>query len=309
MNPPLIPPIKSQGKKTAVLDRIAPLVPQSARGRFIEPFMGTGVVGLNLAAGPAVLSDTNPHLVRFYDAIRSGSVTPDGVRRFLEREGALLLERGEDHFYAIRDRFNRRRAPLDFLFLSRAAFNGMIRFNRAGGFNVPFCRKPARFSKTYVTKIVNQVERTAERICGGRFVFLERDFRDAIADAGRHDFLYCDPPYLGRHADYHGAWDEAAEEDLYRGLDRFRGRFVLSTWWGNRHRRNRSLLRWEGRFRIITFDHFYHVGAKLENRGEIVEALVTNVPDVPVTSSARGRDSRAPASSARTPRTQRGDRE
>ncbi len=42
------------------------------------------------------------------------------------------------------------RDPLKFLFLNRADFNGMIRLNRKGEFNVPFCKKPERFSKSHI---------------------------------------------------------------------------------------------------------------------------------------------------------------
>ena len=33
----------------------------------------------------------------------------------------------------------------------------MIRLNKKFEFNVPYCHKPNRFAKSYVTKIVNQV--------------------------------------------------------------------------------------------------------------------------------------------------------
>ena len=42
-------------------------------------------------------------------------------------EGTRLLERGESHYYEIREHFNKTHEPLDFLFLNRAGFNGMIR--------------------------------------------------------------------------------------------------------------------------------------------------------------------------------------
>ncbi len=52
---------------------------------------------------------------------------------------------------------NYNKTTIDFLFLNRAGFNGMIRFNGKGQFNTPFCRKPRRFVQAYVTKIVNHV--------------------------------------------------------------------------------------------------------------------------------------------------------
>ena len=52
----VVPPIKSQGIKTKLIPFISTLVPSSQSGRWIEPFMGTGVVGFNLADGPALMS-------------------------------------------------------------------------------------------------------------------------------------------------------------------------------------------------------------------------------------------------------------
>ncbi|MGD9506777.1 MAG: DNA adenine methylase, partial [Syntrophobacteraceae bacterium] len=65
-----IPPIKSQGIKTKLVPWIASIIPvDDFKGLWIEPFMGTGVVGFNLAPRRALLCDTNPHLINFYTAI------------------------------------------------------------------------------------------------------------------------------------------------------------------------------------------------------------------------------------------------
>ncbi|MCK5524094.1 MAG: DNA adenine methylase, partial [Thiomargarita sp.] len=55
-------------------------------------------------------------------------------------------------------RFNDEQNPIDFLFLNRSCFNGMIRFNRSLKFNVPYGHKPERFAQAYITKIINQTE-------------------------------------------------------------------------------------------------------------------------------------------------------
>ena len=82
------------------------------------------------------------------------------MRTYLEREGQLLLT-AEDSGYAyyreVKNRFNQEHSPFDFIFLSRAGFNGMMRFNRRGEWNIPFCKKPNRFLPAYITKICNQV--------------------------------------------------------------------------------------------------------------------------------------------------------
>ena len=127
-------------------------------GLWIEPFLGSGVVVLDVAPKPALLADNNLHLIRFYQAIQDGDVDGPKTRRFFEREGRLLAVRGQDHFYRVRDRFNSTGDPLDFLFLNRSCFNGIIRFNKQGKLNVPFGHKANRFAPADVTKIVNQIE-------------------------------------------------------------------------------------------------------------------------------------------------------
>lgn len=273
----ITPPLKSQGIKTKLVPWINLLKPE-IKGRWIEPFLGTGVVALNSAGEKALLGDINPHIIRFYQAIRSGEITREIARCFLEREGEALRSAGENgyvHFRTVRDRFNSRHAPLDLLFLSRAGFNGMMRFNRQGAWNIPFCKKPDRFARAYITKIVNQVEAAARAIRPG-WEFITADFGKIIGMAGPDDLLYCDPPYLGRHVDYFNSWTEHDEERLFQLLSATPARFILSTWHHNDYRVNPTLETYWNRFHIMTRGHFYHTGGKLENRRSVVEALVSN---------------------------------
>lgn len=271
-----VPPIKSQGIKTKLVPWINSIVPHGFEGRWIEPFMGTGVVAFNLAPKHALLCDTNPHLVNFYQSISDGEITPELVKAYLETEGANLLEKGESHYYEIRDRFNDKHSSLDFLFLNRAGFNGMIRFNRKGGFNIPFCRKLQRFAQAYVTKIVNQVSHVRQLLKVKDFSFKCQSFEETIAIANSEDIIYCDPPYIGRHVDYYNGWDGEHEETLYKVLSRTPAKFILSTWHHNDFRENEYIkLLWE-KFNILTREHFYHVGASENNRNPMIEAIVTN---------------------------------
>lgn len=89
-----VPPIKTQGIKTKHVPWISQYASLDARTVWVEPFMGSGVVGFNLAPRRAIFSDTNVHLVDFYRAIQNGELTSAGCRRFLESEGARLKLRG-----------------------------------------------------------------------------------------------------------------------------------------------------------------------------------------------------------------------
>jgi len=271
-----VPPIRSQGIKTKLVPWVSSVIPGEFKGLWIEPFMGTGVVAFNLAPRRAMLCDTNPHLINFYKSVAKGDITPETVRDFLIREGEELSEKGENRYYEIRDRFNSSHQPLDFLFLNRAGFNGMIRFNRKGEFNTPFCRKPQRFSQAYITKIANQVSCIACLLKTKDFVFKCQTFEKTIAECGEDDMIYCDPPYIGRHVDYYNGWDQQQERDLYQALSKTPGKFILSTWHHNDFRKNEYIdLLW-GKFNILTREHFYHIGGSEKNRNPVVEAIIMN---------------------------------
>lgn len=272
----LVPPIKCQGIKTKLVPWIKAIIPTDFEGRWIEPFMGSGVVVFNVRPRQALLADSNPHLINFYQAVAKCEITAAFTRRFLEREGEELLRSKGEYYYSVRERFNRHGDPLDFLFLNRAGFNGMIRFNQRGEFNVPFCRKPNRFSQAYITKICNQVQAVADACALGDYEFRSQDYSVTIAEASDRDLLYCDPPYIDRHTDYFNGWDEKHERKLAKLLAATPARFILSTWHGNQFRTNRLIDTVWVKYNILTKEHFYHVGAKEDNRNPMIEALVTN---------------------------------
>jgi len=273
----IVPPIKNQGIKTKLVPWIQALVPE-VRGRWIEPFLGTGVVALNSGFQNAILSDTNPHVIQFYRDVKERRITPSSVRDYLEKEGYLLSRadnNGYEHYRIVKDRFNTFHDPLDFLFLSRAGFNGMMRFNKNGDWNIPFCQKPNRFSKAYITKIVNQVRDAACLVQPG-WQFIKKSFEEVLPLANEDDIIYCDPPYLGRYVDYYNGWTEEDEQTLFKLLSHSKAKFILSTWHHNEYRENEMMHKFWSCFNVVTRDHFYHSGGKIENRRSIVEALVFN---------------------------------
>lgn len=273
----ITPPLKSQGIKTKLVPWIKSILPDFT-GQWIEPFFGTGVVGFNIKCQRAILSDTNPHIINFYSALQDGTITSDLVREYLYIEGENLRtanNNGYDHYTYIKNRFNENHAPLDFLFLSRAGFNGMMRFNRNGQWNIPFCKKPNRFAPAYITKIVNQTSAVKE-VMTEHWDFRAQSFEEIIPLATENDIIYCDPPYYGRYVDYYNGWSLEDEERLYNLLRHTPARFILSTWHHNDYRENEMIERFWGNFNIVTQGHFYHSGGRIENRRAVVEALVCN---------------------------------
>jgi DNA adenine methylase len=278
-----VPPIKSQGIKTKLVPAINELILSSnisLDGNWIEPFFGTGVVGFNTPMkGKRIVGDTNPHIIKFYQAIQKGEIDEDSVRTYLEIANELLLQAAEDgyaYYREVKNRFNVHFDLYDFIFLSRAGFNGMMRFNRKGEWNIPFCKKKDRFSPSYITKICNQIKNIKKIISSVEWEFDCVSFEDTIAKAQKGDLIYSDSPYFGRYADFYNSWTQNDEERLYNLLTRTKAYFILSTWHHNDFRENPLIAELWSNFHVYTRDHFYHSGGKIKNRKPMVEALICN---------------------------------
>jgi DNA adenine methylase len=293
-NPPLVPPIKCQGIKTKLVGEIQRILTGQQYSRWIEPFCGSCAVPLNVQPRKALLADSNIHIIRLYKDIQNGALAPVQIRDFLTEEGEKLSDIGADHYYFIRDRFNDNPTSLDFLFLNRACFNGIMRFNKSGKFNVPYCHNNDRFARSYVTKIVNQVRCISEAIKTHEWGFFASKFQDTLDNACPNDIVYADPPYAGRHVDYFNSWTEQDEAELAARLKKLPCKFILSTWHSNEFRTNHLVEKtWiQPTFHVIKLDHFYHVGPSEDRRHPMIEALITNFPVIERKTSHRAQHRR-----------------
>ena len=272
-----VPPIKIQGIKTKLVPLIKDNIIMDKEMLWVEPFMGSGVVGFNIRPQQAIFADTNPHIINFYNNIKQKNIDSYIVRNFLESEGDKLEKGDDEYYYEVRERFNKNHSSLDFLFLNRSCFNGMIRFNKNYKFNVPYGHKPQRFSKAYITKIVNQVKYVEQMLCISDWNFICQSFDNTINSIQEERvFIYCDPPYIGRNVDYYDSWSEDEETKLKKMLISNNNYFMLSTWDHNKYRKNEYVDTLWGFCKKINKEHFYYVGANENNRNSIVEALLIN---------------------------------
>lgn len=273
---PKIPPIKIQGIKTKLVPFIAESIKWDGKGVYFEPFMGSGVVGFNLEPKRAIFSDTNPYIIQFYKDIQSGKITSEIARDYLESEAIRLASTPADkssYYYEVRDRFNKTHNSLDFLFLQRSNFNGMIRFNSRGEYNVPFGRKPERFKKALITKIVNQISWVEKILEGKDWQFICMPFTEAFKMMSNNDFVYLDPPYIDRYDGYYDSWSEHYALLLADLTQKGDAGYAFSMWYENKYRKNSHIEKWS-KGELLTTEHFYHLGAKESNRNKMIEALI-----------------------------------
>lgn len=274
----IIPPIKCQGKKTKLVSHIKELYSKLKLDNsvYYEPFMGSGVVGFNIEPEKAVFSDNNPYIINFYNSIKNKIINHKIVKDFLEESGLELKKNGKDYYNLVRDRFNKDGNILDFLFLNRCCFNGLMRFNRNGKFNVPYCKKDDRFSQSYITKIVNQVKKVEELLDRHPdWQFICSDWKDIVKDAKEEDIIYCDPPYLGLFSTYYTEYDINNEKELQDFLNNIcNSKWIYSSWKENKNKINEFILDLIGKYDSIDIEHRYQIGSKNEYRNKVVEILI-----------------------------------
>ncbi len=272
-----VPPIKCQGIKTKLVPFIIENLNWDGKGIWYEPFLGSGVVLFNVLPNRAIVNDRNEHIINLYKGIQEGKITSDSVREFLTEESPKLEKGGVDYYYEVRSRFNESHSPYDLIFLNRSCFNGLMRFNKKGGFNVPFCQKPERFAKAYITKICNQIEFASSAMKDRDWEFRSGDWRDIMTLPKEGDCVYLDPPYIGRDTNYVGEWPESEAKELAVYAHQLPARVLLSMWKENKYRKNEHISECWSDFEIREFSHFYHVGSKESLRNAMTEALLINL--------------------------------
>ena len=180
------PFLKWAGGKYSLLPELDRLIP--AGKRLIEPFVGGGSVFLNSDKHERfLLADVNADLINLYQMLEVDHIRVCSLAR-------MLFERANSEvaYKELRDEFNNQsmgapeRAAV-FLFLNRHCFNGLIRYNRDGFFNVGW----GKYEAPYFPEIEIKAFKQKSHKC----VFLNAGYRRTLALAGEGDVVYCDPPY------------------------------------------------------------------------------------------------------------------
>jgi DNA adenine methylase len=194
----LPPVIKWSGSKRSVAPFLAAFIPM--QGRYFEPFVGGGAMLPFRKSRTGFASDIIPELIALWISIR------DDPRRVADGYRDMWLRRQRDGhrvYYAIRDRFNQHRDPVDFLFLSRTCVNGLIRFNKSGEFNNSLHHTRPGISPETLKGILMNWSAAVHGM-----TFEAADYRDIFSRVREGDFVFLDPPYEATRGRYqHTAFD------------------------------------------------------------------------------------------------------
>jgi DNA adenine methylase len=216
-------PIQYQGSKRNLASIILRHIPKDI-DCLIEPFAGSAAISIAAAARQAantyLINDLNKPLAELLKLIVE---SPDETAAFYEKIWNGQHNDSIEHYYRIREEFNRTQDPRLFLYLLARCVKGSVRYNSDGMFNQSPDKR--RFGTRPTTMRTNIFGVSA--LLKGKTQFSHLDYRDVLAKAKTNDLVYMDPPYQGVCGErdsryfsgiYHNDFVSALEELNAKGI-------------------------------------------------------------------------------------------
>lgn len=186
-------PIQYQGSKRALAPTILRYFPKNIN-RLIEPFAGSAAISIAAAAQRLakshVINDVNKPLA---ELLRMVVEQPMELAAFYETLWEEQHSDSIEHYYQVRERFNRTQDPRLFLYMLTRCVKGSVRYNSEGMFNQsPDKRRHGTRPKTMRTNLMG-----VSKLLNGKATFSSLDYKEVFATARKTDLIYMDPPYQG----------------------------------------------------------------------------------------------------------------
>ncbi|MDE1327259.1 Dam family site-specific DNA-(adenine-N6)-methyltransferase [Vibrio aestuarianus] len=177
--------LKWAGGKYGLVEDIQRHLPPARK--LVEPFVGAGSIFLNTDFEQYLLADINPDLINLYNLLKE---QPELY--ITESKRWFTAENNRKEAYLdVRKEFNQSDdvlyRSLAFLYMNRFGFNGLCRYNKKGGFNVPF----GSYKKPYFPEA--ELEFFAEKT--KKATFICEGYEETFRRTRKGCVVYCDPPY------------------------------------------------------------------------------------------------------------------
>ncbi len=275
-------PLNYVGGKHKLLPQILPLFPENVK-TFYDIFAGGGNVGVNVNADKIIFNDIETAVISLLEDLSklNSEQAVLSMKDIIDKY--KLSKTNEDGFRQLREDYNSgNKSWYMFYGLITHAFNNQIRFNKSGGYNMPFGKNRSSFNPTLEKRFVEFVDRLSEL----NIEFSSKDFREyllADSEYKSNDFVYLDPPYLISVAAYNenGGWTEEDERDLLIGLDKLNEKnvkFALSNVLESKGKSNDILKEWVKSYNTHYLNvNYSNANHQRKNRDKKdIEVLITN---------------------------------
>jgi DNA adenine methylase len=225
------------GGKQRLADQILPLVPREFRA-YHEPFCGSAALflAMDLHKKDVFLNDKNTGLISLHRALHSHLEPLRAALREIRAEYVQAVKGGtaRDFFNAKRVTYNEMKARGDgmdavrlasiFLFLVKSSYGSLYRENKSGDFNASFALN-GNCRHTFLNMSLDDLDAVHAYMNRQRSVTMScMDYREAIRNAKRGDFVFLDPPYwIEKKGDFtqysRGRFDSDDQHNVFRAFE------------------------------------------------------------------------------------------
>lgn len=221
-------PIQYQGSKRMLASAILKYLPEKFP-RLVEPFCGTAAISIACAARHRAssywLNDLNKPLTELLGLIINH---PADIATFYEKLWKQQHNDSIEHYYRVREDFNRTRDSRLFLYLLARCVKGSVRYNTDGLFNQsPDKRRHGTNPATMKENIFG-----VSQLLKGKTTISSFDYKDVLANVNEDDVVYMDPPYQGvcgeRDSRYFSGISNQEFVDALADLNRRNIRYAVS---------------------------------------------------------------------------------
>lgn len=197
MNDILIPPISYLGTKKNHVDLFQHLIPKLwNKNCYIEPFLGSGVLFLNLPVTPEklILNDINENVINFYyilSKISLKNISGDVLKhlQFCEKNNSkeFYIESCKK-FYSISDYA---KIISIFIYLSKMSFFSVLTKKKNNELYGAY-----RKSNIDPDAIVQKLILIKKKLIDFNLELFSTDYKDVLLKSKKGDFIVLDPPYV-----------------------------------------------------------------------------------------------------------------
>lgn len=200
--------LKWIGNKQRFAETIISYMPNNFKN-YYEPFLGSGAVMAELLHADATMlfphfehaygSDVLPFLI---DVFNTTKENPQTIIEHYKKEISEYYQDPLKKYDEIKERFNTRHDPCDFVILSRTCYSGVIRFRKSDGYmSTPRGPHKPISPETFEKRIAqwNGLLQKASFTC--------ESYIESMRYPQEGDVVYCDPPYTHSQSIIYGAQD------------------------------------------------------------------------------------------------------
>ncbi len=201
--------LKWIGNKQKSSTYIASIFPESYN-RYFEPFLGSGAILGAMGPHEGIAGDVLKPLIDMWILLQN---EPERLYKHYKKLWEAYIDDPEGVYNKVLASFNKNHNPLDFAFLSRTCYGGVVRFTKQGKMSTKVGPHRAISPQSFGERMTlwrNRVKHTK---------FYCASYQETMAMAKEGDIIYCDPPYVDTQAILYGA-QEFKLKDLFKEIEK-----------------------------------------------------------------------------------------